>query len=113
MTAADIRERTDNDPSLLCPIDNKLYREAVKTPCCGSLFCEECIQTYLLEHDFLCESCGKKVLSLDKLIIDKPMRTKVRDYIEKAIKDGQEDQGEITAGNSTATSSVEVSHLLL
>ncbi|KAF7356548.1 hypothetical protein MVEN_00988500 [Mycena venus] len=34
LTVAEVRERTTNDPSLVCPIDSKLFRDAVKTPCC-------------------------------------------------------------------------------
>ncbi|KZT09993.1 DWNN-domain-containing protein [Laetiporus sulphureus 93-53] len=86
VTEADIRERTPIDPSLVCPIDNKLYRDAVKTPCCGTLYCEECIQTYLLERDFICPNCGAKVASLDKLMMDKPTRTRVADYIDQEIE---------------------------
>ncbi|KZT71975.1 DWNN-domain-containing protein [Daedalea quercina L-15889] len=86
LTEADIRERTPSDPSLVCPIDNKLFRDAVKTPCCGTLYCEECIQTHLLERDFICPKCGAKIASLDKLIMDKPMRTKVGDYVDKEIE---------------------------
>ncbi|KAF9454325.1 DWNN-domain-containing protein [Macrolepiota fuliginosa MF-IS2] len=97
LTAAEVRERPPTDPSLACPIDNKLFRDAVKTPCCGKHYCEECIQTHLLERDFICPNCSKKVPSLDKLIVDKPTRTKVADYIERAIEDskreGAEDQG--------------------
>ncbi|TDL23587.1 DWNN-domain-containing protein [Rickenella mellea] len=90
LTAADIRDRPSTDSSLVCPIDNKLFRDAVKTPCCGALYCEECIQTHLLENDFTCPNCGKKVPSLDRLVMDKPTRTKVADYIDKAIKESQE-----------------------
>ena len=94
LSEADIRERIPSDPSLVCPIDNKLFREASKTPCCGALYCEECIQTYLLEHDFLCPNCGRKVASLDKLIVDKPMRTKVADYIDKEIEKSRDEPEE-------------------
>ena len=97
MTAADVRERAPTDASLICPIDNKLFRDAVKTPCCGTLYCEECIQTHLLERDFLCPNCGKKIPSLDKVVIDKPMRTKVADYIDKAMEDSKRDADEEAA----------------
>ncbi|KAK0238910.1 DWNN domain-containing protein [Armillaria nabsnona] len=86
LTAADVRERVPTDASLVCPIDNKLFRDAVKTPCCGTIYCEECIQTHLLERDFICPNCAKKIASLDELFADKPMRTKITDYIEKAIE---------------------------
>jgi protein MPE1 len=91
--------------SLVCPIDNKLFRDAVKTPCCGSHFCEECIQTHLLERDFICPSCGKKFASLDKLVVDKPMRTRVADYIDRVVeeskKEGEEEGNPKFAGTHT------------
>ncbi|KAJ6515105.1 DWNN domain-containing protein [Mycena vitilis] len=91
LTVAEVRERTSNDPALVCPIDNKLLRDAVKTPCCGTHYCEECIQTHLLERDFICPNCAKKIASLDKLVVDKPMRTKVTDYIESVIEESKKD----------------------
>ncbi|PCH44317.1 DWNN-domain-containing protein [Wolfiporia cocos MD-104 SS10] len=101
LTEADIRERTPSDPTLVCPIDNQLFRDAVKTPCCGTLYCEECIQTHLLERDFLCPNCSTKVASLDKLIIDKPMRTKVGDYIDKEIERSRHEAEEESKSNGT------------
>src|SRR5262245_38346590 len=41
LTPADIRERPPSDPSLACPLDNKLFRDAVKTPCCNTTYSEE------------------------------------------------------------------------
>lgn len=101
LTEADIRERTPTDPSLVCSIDNKLFRDAVKTPCCGTLYCEECIQTHLLERDFICPSCGAKIASLDKLIVDKPMRTKVGDYIDKEIEKSRHEAEDEFKSNGT------------
>lgn len=89
-TPSEIREKAPTDPALACPIDNKLFLEAVKTPCCGALFCEDCIHAHLLENDFICPKCSKKIPSLDNLVIDKPMRTRVGDYIDKVIKANNE-----------------------
>ncbi|TBU27286.1 DWNN domain-containing protein [Dichomitus squalens] len=86
LTEADIRERPPTDPSLQCPMDGKLFRDAVKTPCCGTLYCEECVQTHLLERDFLCPNCARKIPSLDKLIVDKPTRARVHDYVDSEIE---------------------------
>ncbi len=83
-----------SDAALACPIDNKLFRDAVKTPCCNKAYCEECIQTHLLERDFICPNCAKKIPSLDKLAIDKPTRTKVADYIERAMEESKREGGE-------------------
>ena len=91
---ADVRERPPTDVSLACPIDNRLFRDAVKTPCCGTSYCEECIQTHLLEHDFICPKCGKKIASLDKVEMDKPTRTRVADYIDKVIEESRKESEE-------------------
>ena len=112
LTAAEVRDRSPTDASLVCPIDNKLFRDAVKTPCCGTLYCEDCIQTYLLERDFLCPNCGKKVASLDKLMADKPMRLKVSDYIEKVIEDSKkeiEEESPSKTGTASNTGQVYIS----
>lgn len=98
-----MRERVPTDTSLVCPIDNKLFRDAVKTPCCGTSYCEECIQTHLLERDFLCPNCGKKIASLDKILMDKPTRTKVADYIDKAIEDSKKDGEDEPLANATSS----------
>jgi protein MPE1 len=99
LTVAEVREKVPTDPLLTCPIDNKLFRDAVKTPCCGTLYCEECVQTHLLERDFICPNCSKKIASLDKLLVDKPTRTMVSDYIEKAIEESKREGGEESAGD--------------
>ncbi|KAJ7091409.1 DWNN domain-containing protein [Mycena belliarum] len=103
LTVAEVRDRMPNDPSLVCPIDSKLFRDAVKTPCCGTHYCEECIQTHLLERDFVCPNCAKKIASLDKLVMDKPMRTKVTDYIEVVIEESKKEGGTDDAGVSGAS----------
>jgi protein MPE1 len=82
----------------------KLFREAVKTPCCSKVYCEECVQTFLLERDFLCPGCGSKISSLDKLVENKPTRTKVSDYIDKEIKEHQKNEEKIeNTGSRTGT----------
>ena len=86
LTEADIREKPSKDPFIICTIDSKIFRDAVKTPCCETTYCEECIQTHLLEKDFICPKCGTKIASLDKLIIDKPTRARVMDYIDREIE---------------------------
>lgn len=90
LSVSDVRERAPADPALACPIDNKLFLDPVKTPCCGTLYCEECIHSHLLENDFVCPQCSKKINSLERLVIDKPMRTRVADYIDKTVKESNE-----------------------
>ncbi|KIJ55560.1 hypothetical protein M422DRAFT_220301 [Sphaerobolus stellatus SS14] len=101
LTAEDIREsQPPSDPSIVCSICQKLFREPVKTPCCNKTYCEECVQTFLLERDFLCPGCGVKIPSLDKLIMDKPTRTRVNDYIDKEIREYQKNTESLEAGNT-------------
>jgi protein MPE1 len=88
LTEADIRERPLSDKSLGCSICSNLFRDAVRTPCCSKTFCEECIQSHLLENEFTCPNCRKNIASVDRLIMDKPMRTRVMDYIDKQIVEG-------------------------
>lgn len=107
MTPAEVREKPPSDPSLACPIDGKLFLEAVKTPCCSTLYCEDCIHSYLLENDFICPKCSRKIPSLDSLIVDKPMRTRVGDYIDKVIKENSE--AEAAALNSSENKEVGIS----
>jgi protein MPE1 len=92
LSEVEVRERPSKDPSIVCPIDNRIFRDAVKTPCCGTAYCEDCIQTHLLEKDFICPSCASKVASLDKLAIDKPNAPKVADYISKEIEASQREE---------------------
>ncbi|KAI0741590.1 DWNN domain-containing protein [Daedaleopsis nitida] len=91
LTEADIWERPPTDSTFACPIDGKLIREAVKTPCCGTIYCEECVQTHLLERDFLCPNCARKIPSLDKLIVDKPMRVRVHEYVSAEVEKSRQE----------------------
>ncbi|KAI0057472.1 DWNN-domain-containing protein [Artomyces pyxidatus] len=108
LSETEIRERPSKDPSIVCPIDNQIFRDAVKTPCCGTPYCEECIQTHLLEKDFICPKCGTKVASLDKLVVDKPTRTKVMDYIEKEMEASKKEEERILNGEAPSASASQV-----
>ncbi|KAI9459043.1 DWNN-domain-containing protein [Russula earlei] len=101
LSEAEIRERPSKDPSIVCAIDKRILRDAVKTPCCGTAYCEDCIQTHLLEKDFICPCCGSKVASLDKLAIDRLMRRRVADYIAKEMEASQKEEDGQIAGEST------------
>ncbi|KAH9995415.1 DWNN domain-containing protein [Russula compacta] len=106
LSEAEVRERPSKDPSIVCPIDNRILRDAVKTPCCGTAYCEECIQTHLLEKDFICPHCASKVASLDKLAVDRPIRRKVADYITGEIEASQREEDGQATNESTPAGSV-------
>lgn len=74
-------------PDLVCYIDRSILRDAVQTPCCRTAFCEECITTHLVEHDFECPQCESKVASLDKLRPDEEKRERVSEF-----KKGKEEE---------------------
>ena len=66
-----------------CQVCGKLVKDATQTPCCKSLFCDQCIQSALLESDFVCPSCGANEILLDDLIPDEDVRTKVAEYVKQ------------------------------
>ena len=84
---------------MACGLCSKLLRDAVKTPCCGTRFCEEDIQTHLLEHDFVCPECEKSIQDLDRLEMDQETRDKVKEYVEEAIKRSEQEAESAAAGN--------------
>lgn len=98
--AVKTRNMDDNDDDsalpqdLTCHICKKLVRDAVRVPCCDTAFCEECIQSYLLEHDFECASCESKVASFDKLVPAEDLRERAQKYLEqRKEKEGEEEGG--------------------
>ena len=107
MTEAELRERPPSDSALQCPICSKLLREAIKTPCCLETFCEECAQTHLLERDFSCPGCQKRISSLDMLIPDNAARNRVKKYTEEEIAKSEE------VANLASESGKEVSFTLI
>lgn len=99
LTEADIRAKPPTDATLACLLCSRLFREAVKTPCCGAVYCEECIQTHLLEHDFDCPACHSKIPSLDKLVPEKAVRARVQKHIDDALA---ESNGELETESFSA-----------
>ncbi|KAF8327187.1 DWNN domain-containing protein [Cantharellus anzutake] len=104
MTEVELRERPPSDPTLQCPICNKLFREAVKTPCCSKTFCEECVQTHLLERDFSCPGCQEKISTLDMLIPDVVTRGHVKNYTEEEIAKSEEAANDLSEIGKTSKS---------
>ncbi|KOS16422.1 dwnn-domain-containing protein [Malassezia pachydermatis] len=90
LSKTDVYKTVPSDPSLACPLCSKLLREAVKTSCCHTTFCEECIQTHLFEHDFVCPECEKRIPDLEMLKIDDVKRKQVREYVDKTIAQSEE-----------------------
>lgn len=85
MSSNDV-ESAPTDPDLTCQLCNRLLRDAVKTPCCSHSYCEECIQNYLSENDFVCAECESKVKSLKQLVKDEDRRERAKKYLEDTLK---------------------------
>ncbi|KAG8774443.1 hypothetical protein FRC12_001979 [Ceratobasidium sp. 428] len=94
---------------LACPICERLAKNAVRTPCCRTTYCEECIQNHLLDHDFVCR-CGKKIASFDRLEVDEKRREQVgevvRSMIEESRKESTKQDTEDTLPQSSSTNTI-------
>lgn len=89
LTQSDVYQSAPTDTSLACPLCSKLLRDAVVTPCCKTKYCEECIQTHLLEHEFTCAECDKRIADLEQLKADDEMRKKVKEYVKETIEQSE------------------------
>ena len=86
LTSNDIQNASPTDPDLTCPLCKRLLRDAVKTPCCSTSYCEECIHNYLSENDFVCPECESKIKSLKNLVKDEDRRSRAKQYLEDTLK---------------------------
>lgn len=86
LSRSDVFQSVPSDSSMACPLCSKLLKAAVQTPCCATRYCEECIQNHLLEHDFTCAECEKRIADLGNLKRDDEMRKKVEKYVEEAVE---------------------------
>ncbi|KAF9930907.1 E3 ubiquitin-protein ligase rbbp6 [Linnemannia zychae] len=73
-----------------CPICHLLLKNAVKAPCCGTNFCDECIRNYLVnptkgEESFKCFTCHKYLVP-DQLIPNVELRQRVEHHLRDWAK---------------------------
>jgi protein MPE1 len=87
------------DRGLECSIHKGMFVEPTKTPCCGKIYCHDCIENALLDNDLSCPNCGKQVL-LDSLEPDDEMTAKIKYYEEE--KKAERKQKEKEASKSPA-----------
>lgn len=77
---------TDDLPEgsdLACGICKKILNNPQTVPCCGLDYCEDCIQTFLLDSDFICPSCGTKDILLDRLVPNTEKRQRIATFLEE------------------------------
>ena len=91
LTQSDVYQSAPTDTSLACPLCSKLLRDAVLTPCCKTKYCEECIQTHLLEHEFMCAECDKRIADLEQLKADEETRKRVKEYVKETIEQSEKE----------------------
>lgn len=68
------------DRGLECPIDKRLFVEPMKTPCCGTTYCNDCIENALVNSDLMCPNCGKDGVLIDNLTADEEVAKKIVEY---------------------------------
>ncbi|RXK35755.1 hypothetical protein M231_06996 [Tremella mesenterica] len=117
LTGAEVREQQPTEAELTCLICKKLVWEAVRTPCCQTSYCEECIQIHLLDRDFECPSCESKIPSLSKLEPALDLRQRVKLYVdgevERSAREEREDreqeeaEAKLHGGDGTAMAKAE------
>lgn len=74
------------DRGLECSIDKRLFVDPVKTPCCQSTYCNECITNALLDDDLRCLHCGKDGVLIDDLKPDSDMLIGIKEYQDEKAK---------------------------
>ena len=109
LSQTDVYHSVPSDPSLACPLCSKLMRDAVITPCCRTTFCEECVQTHLFEHDFLCPECEKPIRNIEEIKIDDAKRKRVREYVSKTIERSEQavEQGSVGEAHGDAAAAAD------
>lgn len=92
-----------DDPELVCELCKTLMQEPHGVPCCDKVFCEECIQGFLLESDFICPCCGTKDVLLDQLRPMPELQKKIQGYTQ------QKEEGKAKAEEVADQSAAQVS----
>ncbi|KAM0333173.1 hypothetical protein ACHAQA_001833 [Verticillium albo-atrum] len=70
------------EKGLACPIDNKMFVEPMKTPCCQKTYCNDCITNALIESDFVCPNCNTDSVLIDDLKPDDEAVKNIDDYMK-------------------------------
>ena len=90
---ADAVNKEAEKRGLACPIDQKMFVDPVKTPCCSKTYCHECIENALADDDLVCPGCGTENVLIDELAPDDEMVQKVKAYqAEKAQEKAEKEQ---------------------
>lgn len=85
---------------LECPIDKRLFVDPVKTPCCQTTYCNECISAALIDSDLTCPSCSTENVTLEELVPDTEAQQTIDAYqAEKVAEENQENEARSVASS--------------
>lgn len=84
-SAAAAKAATEGDKELeerglLCSIDKRMFVDPMKTPCCGTTYCSECITNALTYSDLVCPACQTDGVLFDDLKPDDETVAKMKEY---------------------------------
>ncbi|CRK11798.1 hypothetical protein BN1723_019293, partial [Verticillium longisporum] len=71
------------EKGLACSIDNKMFVEPMKTPCCQKTYCNDCITNALIESDFVCPNCNTDSVLIDDLKPDDEAVKNIDEYMKE------------------------------
>ncbi|KAF2487334.1 DWNN domain-containing protein [Neohortaea acidophila] len=95
-------EQEVRDRGLECSLHNGIFVEPTKTPCCERTFCNNCIESALLDSDLKCPSCETQPVLLDQLQPDEEVVAKLKAYEEEKKAEKEKKQTETTQSPAAA-----------
>lgn len=81
--AAAAGDKELQDRGLECSIDKRIFIDPMKTPCCGTTYCNDCITNALIESDFTCPGCQSDGILIDNLESDVETSEKIKVYLDE------------------------------
>ncbi|TGJ79875.1 hypothetical protein E0Z10_g8883 [Xylaria hypoxylon] len=81
--AAFAEDKELEEKGLLCSIDNRMFIDPMKTPCCEKTYCNDCITNALIESDFICPGCQTDGVLIDDLKSDDEASARIEEFIKE------------------------------
>ncbi|KAI0009830.1 DWNN domain-containing protein [Xylariaceae sp. FL0662B] len=81
--AASAEDKEIEEKGLLCPIDKRMFIDPMKTPCCETTYCNDCITNALIESDFVCPGCQSEGVLIDDLKADEEASNNVQGFLKE------------------------------
>jgi len=81
--AASAEDKELEEQGLLCSIDDRMFIDPMKTPCCEKTYCNDCITNALIESDFICPGCQTDGVLIDDLKPDDESSAKIQKFLKE------------------------------